>query len=156
MRMSRALPAALALACLAASAAAQAAAQAAPRVGPTFGAELAAAGCAAGIAWTSDGTLTFSPGSDPACAQRVLAAHDPAKQPVPASVSRLQGRLALSHAGLLASAEGAVAAAGGDLPIWYADAATWERNDPHVIALGATLNLAPAQIDALFIQAAAF
>ena len=130
-------------------------AQTSPRIGPTFSAELQAAGCADGVAWTSAGSLMLAPGTDPTCPDKVLAAHDPTKASVPLSVTRLQGRLELSHAGLLPQAEAAIASAGGDLPIWYADAATWIRDDPHVLSLGAALNLTTAQIDGLFIAAAA-
>ena len=126
-----------------------------PRIGPSFGAELAAAGCANGVSWTPDGTLTVAAGVDPTCPQRVLLAHDPTKAAVPASVTRLQGRLELLRAGLLTQLESAVAAAGDDTAIWYADAQTWQRTDPHVIALASALSLAPAQVDALFVAAAA-
>ena len=130
-----------------------AAAQTPSAIGPTFGAELQAAGCPNGVLWSADGTLTFTPGVDPSCAQHVFAAHDPTRVPVPAMVTRLQGRLALSHAGLLAQAESAIAAAGGDLLIWYTDAQTWRRDDPHILAVGVALTLTTAQIDALFIAA---
>ena len=75
--------------------------------------------------------------------------------PVPLAVTRLQGRLALSRAGLLAKAEAAVQSAGGETAIWYADAQTWRRDDPHVAGIGQALGLASADVDALFTVAAA-
>ncbi|MGI3901230.1 MAG: hypothetical protein ACRYGP_13900 [Janthinobacterium lividum] len=134
--------------------ASSAAAQTPPRIGPTFAAELVTAGCVNGVSWTAEGTLTLAPGTDPACPNQVLAAHDPTKPAVPFAVTRLQGRMQLSHAGLLSQAEAAISSAGGDLLIWYADAQTWRRDDPHVLAIGTALNLSPAQIDALFVAAA--
>lgn len=74
--------------------------------------------------------------------------------PVPASVSRAQAKIALSRNGLLASVEQAVAAAGREVAIWFADALTWRRDNPNILSLGASLNLTPDQIDDLFRQAA--
>ena len=88
---------------------------------------------------------------------KTLQPYTPPAPPVsvPVVVTRLQGRLALSRAGLLTKAEAAVAAAGGETAIWYADAQTWQRDDPHVLAIGQALGLASADIDTLFTAAAA-
>lgn len=74
--------------------------------------------------------------------------------PVPASVTRLQGRLALLNAGLLSTAESAINAAGGATLIWYQDAQTWERSNPILTDLGTAIGLSSSDIDDLFRQAA--
>jgi hypothetical protein len=71
----------------------------------------------------------------------------------PLRVTRAQARIALSRAGLLSAVEAAVSAADEETRIWYADAGVWKRNAAPVVSLGASLNLTPAQIDALFITA---
>jgi hypothetical protein len=70
------------------------------------------------------------------------------------SVTPRQARLALLAAGLLDQASAAVAAAGGATLITWEYATEFLRNDPLIISIGASLNLTPAQIDALFAQAA--
>jgi hypothetical protein len=72
---------------------------------------------------------------------------------VPASVSRAQAKIALHRAGLLDMVKTAVS---GDpeLEIWFTDATTWERNNPHVVALGEELIGDTASVDALFVAAA--
>lgn len=74
--------------------------------------------------------------------------------PVPSVVTRLQGRLALSRAGLLDTVESAVAAAGGEIAIWYADAQTWHRDDPIFQQLAGQLGMTDVQLDSLFAAAA--
>jgi len=84
----------------------------------------------------------------------------PAPEPptVPQSVTMRQARLALLGAGMLATVNAAIAAMTGT----QGDAARieWEfssevkRNQPLVMALGPTLGLSSAQLDALFITAA--
>lgn len=78
----------------------------------------------------------------------------PVVNSVPESVSRAQAKIALLRAGLLASVEQAVSAAGGEVAIWYADALTWRRDNPNILSLGTFLGLSDAQIDDLFRQAA--
>lgn len=78
---------------------------------------------------------------------------------VPTSVTMRQARLALLGAGLLASVDAAIAS----LPSPQKEAAQieWdysssvERNRPFVLTLGAAFGLSSAQLDALFIAAAA-
>ena len=74
---------------------------------------------------------------------------------VPDSVTRRQGRLALSAAGLLDRVEAMVAASARAPQIWYADADTWERSDPILARLAGALGLTSDQVDALVRQAAA-
>lgn len=74
---------------------------------------------------------------------------------VPASVSARQARLALLAAGLLAEVQAAVAVAGGALAIEWEYATEIERASPMVSNIGAALGLTEAQIDVLFIDAAA-
>ena len=75
--------------------------------------------------------------------------------PVP-DISRAQARIQLHRAGLLQAAEDAVRAAGGEVAIWYADAATWQRANPYVAQIGGALSpkLSDAEIDDLFRAAA--
>lgn len=79
----------------------------------------------------------------------------PPAPPVP-DVSRAQARLQLHRAGLLKGVEAAIAAAGGEVAIWYADAATWRRANPYIAQIGAALTppLTAGDIDDLFRAAA--
>lgn len=81
-------------------------------------------------------------GTEPSAADLAAAG---AYVAVPASVTPLQGRLALNAAGKLAAVKTAVAAAGQATQIWFEYATVWERAN----------GLTDAQIDALFIQASA-
>jgi hypothetical protein len=72
---------------------------------------------------------------------------------VPQSVSRAQAKIALHRAGLLDLVKTAVAA-DPEVQIWFDDATTWERQNPHVVALGDQLIGDAAGVDALFVQAA--
>ena len=56
---------------------------------------------------------------------------------------------------MLNDVDSACAAAGGDLAIYWEYAAEIERSSPRTLELAAALGLTPAQVDALFIAAAA-
>lgn len=93
----------------------------------------------------------------------VLAARPPVPTPVvrvPASVTMRQARLALLGAGLLDDVDAAIASI-PDETTRRAAQIEWEfsnevqRNNSFTSLLGAGLGLSSAQIDALFIQAAA-
>lgn len=78
----------------------------------------------------------------------------PAAPTVPQSVSRTQAKIALHRAGILDAVKTAVSA-DPELEIWFTDATSWERNNPHVVALGeGAMALSSAQIDELFVAAA--
>ncbi|AWN43177.1 hypothetical protein [Methylobacterium durans] len=72
---------------------------------------------------------------------------------VPQSVTRAQAKIALHRTGLLDMVKTAVEA-DPEVQIWFDDASTWERQNPHVIDLGEQLLGGAAEIDALFIEAA--
>lgn len=74
---------------------------------------------------------------------------------VPASVTARQARLALHGAGLLTQVEAAIAAAGGAVQIEWEYATAIERASPLLATIAAGLEMSGAQIDALFVQAAA-
>jgi hypothetical protein len=74
--------------------------------------------------------------------------------PVPQRVTRAQAKIALLDAGLLDRVETAVKANSRRVQLWFADAQAWERENPHINALGAALGLSAAQIDDLFHAAA--
>jgi hypothetical protein len=78
---------------------------------------------------------------------------DPAPAQI-ASVTPRQARLALNAAGLLDTVNTAINASGGTTLITWEYASVIERTDPLISTLGAALSLTPAQIDALFVQAA--
>lgn len=97
---------------------------------------------------------TVDPPIDMAGYPAALAAYQ-AGQPgpaVPASVSRAQAKIALHRAGLLGLVKTAVAA-DPEVQIWFEDALVWERQNPHVVALGEQLIGDAAGVDALFIAA---
>lgn len=73
---------------------------------------------------------------------------------VPQSVTPARAKIALHRAGHLEQVEAIVAAAGGEVAIWYANASAWVRTNPYVLSIGTQLNLTSEQIDALFIDAA--
>lgn len=94
---------------------------------------------------------------------QLLAAQDarkPAPAPVPPvptvpqSVTPRQARLALFGAGLLDQVTAAVNAAGGPTLISWEYASVFERTDPLIATLAASLNLTAEQLDALFTVAA--
>jgi hypothetical protein len=101
-----------------------------------------------------DGTvLVYMPGDT------LPPAPAPGPQPVPSSVSMRQARLALLGAGALAGVDAAITAL--PEPTRTAARITWEysgevqRHNGLVSQLGPALGLTEAQIDALFIAAAA-
>lgn len=79
---------------------------------------------------------------------------DPAPE-VPASVTAMQARIALHDAGLLAVAHAAAEAAGGAVQIAWEYATEFPRRSPTIAALASQLGLTDAQVDDLFIAAAA-
>jgi len=75
--------------------------------------------------------------------------------PIPASVSRAQGRAALHLASLLSTVEAIIADPAIDpMTVIAYEADTWRRTSPTLIALAGQLNLTDAQLDNLFITAA--
>lgn len=79
----------------------------------------------------------------------------------PTTISRAQAKIQLLRtpsktAGktLLDDATAAVASAGGEVAIWFADAAIWERGSTYVEQIGKALGLSDAGIDSLFAAAA--
>lgn len=74
--------------------------------------------------------------------------------PVPAAVTPLQARLALSAAGLLARVDQAATAAGGDVLLAWQYSSTVERGSPFVVSLAEALELTDEQVDDLFRSAA--
>lgn len=72
---------------------------------------------------------------------------------VPQSVSPRQIRQALTRAGLRASVEAAVAAGDQDTQDWYNFSNPFERSNPVVSAMGASLGVSDAQLDNLWILA---
>lgn len=74
---------------------------------------------------------------------------------VPASVSPLQARRALLAAGLLNRVQTAVAGADQETQLAWEFATSVDRGSAVVAALAAALGLSDAQLDALFISAAA-
>lgn len=79
----------------------------------------------------------------------------PAESNVPEVVSRFQARAALLQAGLLSVAETAIANGDPIQQLAWADAQEFRRASPTVAAIGAALGLSEADIDDLFIAAAA-
>lgn len=80
---------------------------------------------------------------------------------VPVAVTRAQAKIQLSRTPsktkgktLLDDASAAVANAGGEVAIWFAEATTWQRSSPYVDQIGTALSLAPSEIDDLFVAAA--
>lgn len=75
--------------------------------------------------------------------------------PVPQEVSRFQARAALMAAGLLETADLAVAASGDAfLQLAWKEAVTFRRNSPGIAALAPALGLTDADLDDLFRAAA--
>lgn len=78
-----------------------------------------------------------------------------ALRPVPppppiAPISPRQIRQALTHTGLRASVEAAVAAGDQDLKDWYEFSTTFERLNPQVVAMGEALSVSPSSLDDLW------
>ena len=95
-----------------------------------------------------DGVLTYSQ----ARADEHIAASRP---PVPAQVTMRQARLALLGAGLLDAVQTAITSAGPAAKIEWEYAAEVQRSSGLVPAMATALGMTAAQIDALFIAAAA-
>lgn len=70
------------------------------------------------------------------------------------SVSRFQALAALSNAGLLATAQAAVDAAGGVTKLAFDNALEFRRMSPTVLAMAQALSLTDQQLDDLFTAAA--
>ena len=83
---------------------------------------------------------------------------DESEQPasVPSAVSPYQARRALNAAGLRDAVEAAVAAASYDVKDAWEYALTVERSSPMIAAVASALGLTNAQVDALFVAAAAY
>ena len=80
--------------------------------------------------------------------------------PVPQSVTRAQAKLALLQAGLLGSIQPAIDAISDDTQrtasqIEWDDRLTFERSNGTLVTMATALGMSDAQIDALFIAAAA-
>lgn len=75
--------------------------------------------------------------------------------PIPFSVTPFQAKAALYAAGLLPAVEAAIAAADKVAQLAYSDAVAFTRDSPTIAALSAQLGLSSAQVDALFVAAAA-
>lgn len=69
-------------------------------------------------------------------------------------VSRFQAKAALDAAGLLASAESAVTAAGGTALLAWNEAVEFRRNSPTIAGLAGALGLSDTDLDDLFRSAA--
>jgi hypothetical protein len=72
------------------------------------------------------------------------------KATVPTSVSPRQIRQALTRVGLRVSVETAVAAGDKDLKDWWEFATEFQRNNQHVVDMGAALGVSELQLDELF------
>ena len=87
---------------------------------------------------------TFTPGPPPAPV-------------VPTTVTAAQLKMALQAAGILTAVTAAVNASPDPLVgIYWANASSFERADPRVVALGAAIGQTSAQMDAVFIQAGSY
>lgn len=75
--------------------------------------------------------------------------------PIPQTVSPRQARLALLAAGLLDDVEATITAAPRSVQIDWEFANEIRRDNPVIASMAATLNLTEAQIDDLFVAAAA-
>ena len=69
-------------------------------------------------------------------------------------MSRFQALAALTNAGLYATAQAAVTAAGGITLLAWNNATQFDRTSPTIASLQGALGLTSAQVDALFIAAA--
>lgn len=80
---------------------------------------------------------------------------EPKPATIPKTISRFQARAALLSAGILSDVEAAVAAAEPFSQLAWAEAQEWRRDSPTLLALAHGIGLTDAEIDDLFIQAAA-
>lgn len=75
---------------------------------------------------------------------------------IPPNVAMWQAKAALQHAGLLDAANAAIAATGNPvLSFFWQSATSIDRASSTLARIAATLNMTPAQVDDLFIAAAA-
>jgi hypothetical protein len=75
--------------------------------------------------------------------------------PPPASVSRMQAMVALNNAGLLTQVQAWVAAQDATTQLIWSNAQTFSRQSELLGRAAAALNLTSAQVDQLFVSAAA-
>jgi hypothetical protein len=128
-------------------------------LGPSFAGEITAAGLAGlPFAWNADGTITGRgnlTAQQNATLDAVIAAHDPTKPAVPASVTAAQARLALNAAGKRAAVEAVVAAATQDIKDYWQYSSNIDRQHPVILQMAAILGWTSTDLDTLFIAAAA-
>lgn len=74
----------------------------------------------------------------------------PEEPPVQAVIPARKGKVALREAGLLATVEAAVHAAGGRIRDAWEGASEWERSSDFQLSLATGIGLANAQVDELF------
>jgi hypothetical protein len=86
---------------------------------------------------------------------RAMQATIHAESKANATVLRHQAKIALIRAGLMTGAEAAIAEAGPEAAIWWAEAPVFERGHPLINSIGTALGLTETQIDDLFMAAAA-
>ena len=97
----------------------------------------------ANVGDTYEGT-TFTPGPPPAPV-------------VPTTVTAAQLKMALQAAGILTAVTAAVNASPDPLVgIYWANAGSFDRADPRVVALGSAVGQTAAQMDAVFVAAAQY
>ena len=99
--------------------------------------------------------LVLPPGATWADARGRIEALAPAEaeleaDPVPASVPAWKAKIALSRVGLLAAAEAAIAAAGPEARIAFAEAPEWSRSGALLAYVAAELGLEASAVDDLF------
>jgi hypothetical protein len=127
-------------------------------IGPTFGDEVIAAGLGGlPFSWDKDTSLidmSRLTADQIGTLNSVIAAHNPNATVVPKTVSPRQARLALNANGLLDKVTTAVASSDKATQLTWEFATEIDRNSQLIATLGSQLGLTPAQIDALFIQAA--
>ncbi len=75
--------------------------------------------------------------------------------PPPASVSRMQAVVALSNAGLLSEVQSFIAGADATTQLIWSNAPTFSRNSELLAKAAAALDLTAAEVDQLFVSAAA-
>jgi hypothetical protein len=81
---------------------------------------------------------------------------DPTPPPViPQTVSAMQAQQALLNSGQLDAVNAAVAAGSREVQIYWAKTSEFHRNHPTLIAMTTALGMTSAQVDALFVAAAA-
>ena len=85
----------------------------------------------------------------------VIETYATSAPPVPASVALWKAKAALQAAGFLTAANTAVAASSVAVQSFWAQASMLDRNDPIMLSIAAGLGLTSAQVDALFVSAAA-